>query len=202
MNFLNKINSIFFNLIFEYKNNKYLREFENFKNIHLGESCYIFGDGPSIKSYDLKNFSKKKSIIVGYLFAHKEFKSLNCRYSILLEPAYFNFILIILKKFFIFLRFEKNIFKTIFFRISIIKFFKKQISTNKNIIFFINIINFFMKKNKRICFISNKLNLTLNEHFKLKKNEINFLKSSLRFSISLASYMGFKKVYLVGFDYL
>ena len=59
-----------------------------------------------------------------------------------------------------------------------------------------------MKKNKRICFVSKKLNLNLNEIFKLKKNEINFLKSSLRFSISLASYMGFKKIYLVGFDYL
>ena len=59
---MNKIISIFLNLILKYRRNKYLREFKNFKNIHLGESCYIFGDGPSINNYDLKNFSKKKKV--------------------------------------------------------------------------------------------------------------------------------------------
>ena len=113
-----------------------------------------------------------------------------------------HFILIFLKKFSLFIRFDKNILKTIIFRILIIKFFKKQISINKNTFFFLNLKNFFIKKNNRIVFISNETNLTLNEYFKFKKNEINFLKNSLRFNVSLASYMGFKKIYLLGFDYL
>ena len=34
-------------------------EFKNFKleDRHLGEQCYIFGDGVSIQNYDLHNFN-------------------------------------------------------------------------------------------------------------------------------------------------
>ena len=34
------------------------------ENKHFGEECYIFGDGVSIKNYDLENFNDKIGIHV------------------------------------------------------------------------------------------------------------------------------------------
>ena len=45
---------------------------KKFKNIHEGESCYIFGNGISLKDMDLKKFSDKTSIGCGYLFLHND----------------------------------------------------------------------------------------------------------------------------------
>ena len=40
-----------------------------FHNIHEGETCYIFGDGPSIKYFDLKTLVKSFDLktLVKYL---------------------------------------------------------------------------------------------------------------------------------------
>ena len=32
-----------------------------FKDLYKNDECYIFGNGASIKKYNLKNFSKKKN---------------------------------------------------------------------------------------------------------------------------------------------
>ena len=51
----------------EYKNNK-------LENIHDGESCYIFGDGHSIKYYDISNFNDKIGIACNHFPFHKDLK--------------------------------------------------------------------------------------------------------------------------------
>ena len=42
--------------------NAQLSKIYKFKNLHKGEACYLFGDGPSVKYFDLKQFSDKISI--------------------------------------------------------------------------------------------------------------------------------------------
>ena len=59
------------------------------ENIHEGESCYIFGDGHSIKYYDLSNFNDKVGIACNHFPFHKDFNKTNTKYAILIEPYYF-----------------------------------------------------------------------------------------------------------------
>ena len=51
------------------------------KNIEKG-ACYIFGDGKSIKYYDLSSFSDLPSITMGYLSIHNDSKFLNLKYAL------------------------------------------------------------------------------------------------------------------------
>ena len=47
-----------------------------FRDTHKGESCYVFGNGPSLKWFDLKKFSDKPSISSGQLHYHKELRAI------------------------------------------------------------------------------------------------------------------------------
>ena len=55
MNIFNKILLNFFS--------RTLKKNTKFKDVHKGESCYIFGNGSSLKYYDLKLFNEKASIL-------------------------------------------------------------------------------------------------------------------------------------------
>ena len=67
MNIFNKILLNFFS--------RTLKKNTKFKDVHKGESCYIFGNGSSLKYYDLKLFNEKASIGCGALFMHKDFRA-------------------------------------------------------------------------------------------------------------------------------
>jgi hypothetical protein len=60
-----------------------------FKDRHRGESCYIFGNGASLKSMDLAKFGDRISIGCNSLFAHKDFAKLDCRYYQIPAPFLF-----------------------------------------------------------------------------------------------------------------
>ena len=62
-----------------------LRRIERYKNIHRGESCYLFGDGISIKYFDLNKFTNKISIPCGFLLFHNDFDVLHTPYAQLIE---------------------------------------------------------------------------------------------------------------------
>jgi hypothetical protein len=71
---------------------KYLRSrlltpgLRKFSNIHRGESCYIFGNGASIKWFDLSAFADRPGICCGMIPFHKDFDRLDIRYVTLVEP--------------------------------------------------------------------------------------------------------------------
>lgn len=48
---------------------------EKYKDIHKGETCYIFGDGPSIKWFDLSKFSDHIGISCGVIPFHNDFEN-------------------------------------------------------------------------------------------------------------------------------
>jgi len=60
-----------------------------FKGRHKGESCYLFGDGVSIKSFDLDAFPEKPAFALGILPFHKQANALNIRYALLIQPFFF-----------------------------------------------------------------------------------------------------------------
>ena len=47
---------------------------DKFIDIHKGKTCYIFGDGPSIKYFDLSRFDDYIGISCGNQIFHKDFK--------------------------------------------------------------------------------------------------------------------------------
>lgn len=165
-----------------------LNKISKFNNIHKGDDCIIFGDGSSIKWFDLKSFSKLQAITVGYIPFHNDFKFLKCKYCFLVEPYWFY-----------------PIFKTstppIKYIINIIQSnYRKIIKNNPDKFFFINLTNYPVLRGKNINHIF--LNLPNSEFVnELKEHDINPFHGSFRASITLAIYMGFKTSYLAGFDY-
>lgn len=65
------------------KNNK-------FHNLHKGESCYIIGDGISLKYFDLKTFNDKIAFACNYIPFHNDFKKINAKYCVNAAPFFFS----------------------------------------------------------------------------------------------------------------
>jgi len=172
-----------------------LLESENFKleDKHQGEQCYIFGDGVSIQNYDLHNFNDKIGIACNHFPFHKDFKKTNVKYAILCEPFYFMpFFDSIIKK---------RKVKTISSLNPISFHYKKIVRTNPGINFFINLSNYLFFKGKNIFYLYKNILSKKNKPYYLCK-EFDCDKGVLRRAISLAVYLGFKTIYLVGCDYL
>jgi hypothetical protein len=165
-----------------------LNKVTKYKNLHEGEDCVIFGDGASIKWFDLQSFSKFQSITVGYIPFHNDFIFLNCKYCFLVEPYWF----------YPMVKTTNPPIKYIFNKIQLK--YRKIIKKYPDKEFFINLSNYPVLRGKNINHIFFDLPNSefINELF---QNNINPFHGSFRASITLAIYMGFKTTYLAGFDY-
>ena len=157
-----------------------------FKDLYLGETCYIFGNGESIKSMDLAIFNDKVSIGCNNLFLHKDFNKLDCRYYQIVAP-------------FIFLPYFKYYGKLQRNHISAV--YRKKIKDFKNVTFFTSILN---------KFTISAPNIHYEHHFGVTTSDpknceldgtFSFLSGATEAMIGMAIYMGFKKAILVGVDY-
>ena len=171
-------------------------EFKNFKleNRHLGEQCYIFGDGHSIKYYDMSNFSDKIGIACNHFPFHKDFKKANVKYSVLIEPYYF-------------MPFFDRIFKKrkvqSIFSFNPISFnYRKLIKSNRSIVFFVNLSNWLFLSGKNVHFLYRNILSKKKKYNNEICKKFDCDKGVLRRAISLAVHLGFKEIYLVGCDYL
>lgn len=190
------------------------KKIDELKNKEKG-SCYIFGDGKSLKYYDLSTFSNLPSITIGNLSIHNQSNILNLRYSIICDPLVFvpgKCFLDYIKRFLLQIK-ERNIsnaFKLIFpikklYDAMLFSPKKVLLNNNKPILnsnFIAHCSNFYPTRylSKSYYF---KYNSKTNEKIDLQLNnfQFNVNVSSLRFSIYFAMFLGFKKIYLVGFDY-
>lgn len=159
-----------------------------FKDIHKGESCYLIGDGVSLKWFDLKEFSSKISIGIGFVAFHKEFKTLNAKYLMVAEPFWFypGF-------------WTNNITKSASMP-DISKAYRNFIEDNQEKKFFLNLSNYPVMRSKNIIYMFRDIkDKRLPVDFITRR--INAFHGTLRSSILLAIYMGFDHCYLVGCDY-
>lgn len=166
-----------------------LQEVKKFRNIHRGESCYLIGDGVSLKYFDLLNFADKISIPCGFLPFHKDFEALNAPYMLLIEPWWFYpLIRTTVKPLPIIRNLIQNSYRDII---------KKYPQKN----FFLNVSNLPTTKNMdNVTYVYRDLvDDELTEDFITKK--ISAFHGSLRGSITMAIYMGFSDVHLIGYDY-
>ena len=158
-----------------------------YKNIHKGESCYIFGNGISLKSMNLKNFNDKIAIGSNSLFIHNDFRSLNCKYY--LQPPALIFTPINIKYY---NKYQRNYVGDLY---------RKKMKIFDDTHYFTSIYN---SLNIRAD------NITYMHHFGIKDYNLNECELDRIFSFSsdatvamigTAIYMGFSEAILVGMDY-
>ena len=158
-----------------------------FENLHKGESCYIIGNGSSIKYYDLDQFSDRVSIGCNQLFLHRDYSKLDLRYYYTGHPFFYYpyWTNQYLKKF------EKNKIGTIC---------RENILENNQIEYFISLSNFFGLRGNNINYVhyfDKKFDIN---NFKLN-DKFTYMDGSLSAMLGIALYMGFKDIILVGCDY-
>lgn len=167
-----------------------LKKNRNLKNSQLNKSCYIFGNGASIKSFDLKFFDNLPAFSCGWLFLHNDYHKLNVLCDFEIHPGIFfpiwkneyskkiefNYLNYIFKK-------KKRFEKT--------SYFFTSLSNYPGLIFYKNIFYLYHFGYK-----------TFDKKYTNPESKFSLLENSLYSMIGVAYYMGFKKIYLVGMDYL
>jgi hypothetical protein len=158
---------------------------KKFSNRHKGESCYIFGDGPSIKWFDLSLFNDLPAICCGLLPFHNDFNKLNVKYMTMVEPWLFV---------------PKPIQpKRLHDFIPMVAEYKKFIKRSPEIEFFVNLSNILSLAGNNINYVFRGLPEHRNETDVLLGN-FDLFAGSFHASLTIAYYLGFSKIYLLGFD--
>jgi hypothetical protein len=163
---------------------------KKFENIHRGETCYIFGNGASLKYYDFEVIPDDIPVITcAFGLFDKRLKTKNIKYYITsdsysLYPVVYNDYVD---------KIQKN---------PLNKIFRKLIRDNTKITFFTSITNSF-------GFFPKPLNLAYWHHFGQRdsssfdiSNKFSTCTCALDMMIGLARYLGFKKAIILGCDYL
>jgi len=165
-----------------------LSKVHRYKDIHKGESCYLIGDGVSVKWFDLGVFSDKITIPCGLIPFHNDFNKMLVNYLVLIEPWWFY-------------PWERDPPITGKYKSNPRQLaYREIINNHPDKDFFISLSNYPVLSSKNITYLFRGFHDDrLPDNF--IANRINCLDGSLRASISLAIYMGFEHVYLVGFDY-
>ena len=165
-----------------------LKANKKFNNLHSGESCYIFGNGASIKYLDLNLFNDRVSIGCGSLFLHNDFKKLNLKYYYAAHP-------------FFFYKYWWNPYKKKSEKNKCGNLYRENIESNSHVEYFVNLSNFFGLRGSNINYLHHFGSFSSNP----PKIELDSLFSTMDGSLcgmlGLAIYMGFKKITLVGCDY-
>lgn len=163
------------------------RKSERFRGLHSGEACYIFGDGPSIKWFDLGSFSDLPSICCNFMPFHKDFDKLDVRYCSIIEPYAF------VPKIF----HPQN--RDVTGAGEILKEYRSIIKNNPDIQYFVSASNFLSLRGKNVNFMFRELPKSRNKTDDMLR-QFDCFNGTFHAVLSLAYYMGFKKIYLVGFD--
>jgi len=166
-----------------------LSKFFRYKNIHKGQTCYLMGDGISLKWFDLSLFGNELTIPCGFIPFHKQFNELNTPYLILAEPFYFYPTDLTTEG-------TKKIIRNQIQKIYI----KDVIDVYRGKQFFINLSNFPTLRRENITYIyKDNFDKELPDNYLSKRIDTSV--GSLRVSIAIAIYMGFENIKLVGYDY-
>ena len=162
---------------------------EQFKNKHKDETCYIIGNGASLKNMDLSVFSNHITIGINHLCLHNDFQKLDVRYHAVVEPLFLY-------------PYCKNPYTKQIQENILGKLFKKSFSQYPQVNLFVNISNIAGFNLSNIYYLY---------HFGHREPDIthcdisdtfSFMAGGLYSGIGLAISMGFRKAILVGCDYI
>ena len=162
-----------------------------FIGAHEGETCYIIGNGASLKSMDLASFSDHISIGLNHINLHKDRSSLNMPYQVLIEP-------------FFFYPYIKNPYTLTYQRNILGKLFRKsflEYKTKVNLFTSLsNALNPFV--GDKVYYLYHFGKRDCDTKFNNISGAFSFMDGALEAGLGLAINMGFKKAILVGCDYL
>lgn len=165
-----------------------LAKIHRFKDVHRGESCYLIGDGVSVKWFDLAAFNDKLAIPCGFAPFHNEFDKLNVKYLLLAEPWWF------------YPTYWTTSPPKKIIRNHVQKEYRGIIKQHSDKEFFLNLSHAPVLRQKNITYLFRDIyDGRLPEDFITRR--IDAFHGSLRASILLAIYLGFDHCYLVGYDY-
>ena len=160
-----------------------------FKNKFKDQTCYIFGNGASLKYMDLKNFTDHPTIAINHLVLHKDFHLLDtCCYALIEPLSFYSYFKNPYTK-----KYQTNIMGNLF---------KREIAKFPHLNLFTSFTNIFSSPLKRTFYL---------HHFGIRQSnskhldicsEFSYLAGGLHAGIGLAIELGFKKAILVGCDYL
>lgn len=157
-----------------------------FENRHAGQSCYVFGNGASLKGMDLACFSDRVSIGCNSLFLHKDFDKLDCRYYVL--PAAF-----------LFHRYRKYYGRL--YRNYMGDLFRENVLAHPGVSFFTSLSNWIGLRAANLYYIHHFGSRGWDfEHVRLHK-QFSFMQGAMYAMVGLAYCMGFTSITLVGCDY-
>ncbi len=180
MNFINKILLNIFS--------KTLEKNKQFKDIHKGESCYIFGNGSSLKHYDLTLFNDRVSIGCGALFSHNDIKEIDLKYYYISHPLFFY-------------NFWKHPYRGKYEKNRTGSFYRRKMKNRPDVQYFTSLSNYFGIQGKNINYVyhfgqANNLNIG-----NQMDSVFTMMTGALSGMMGMALYMGFKHITLVGCDY-
>lgn len=159
-----------------------------FKNRHKRDSCYIFGNGASLKTMDLARFSDRISIGCNLLCVHKDFRALDMWYYLVPEPFFFYPV-------------WDNRYTGEIQINHLGACVRKGIALHKDISIFTSLSNIFGLRGANVFYL---------HHFGTREPSVedcemdgkfSFMKGALHSMIGTAIYMGFDRAILVGCDY-
>ena len=168
--------------------NKLERNIE-LKNKYHNETCFIFGNGGSLKFFDFSNFREAHTFITSWGLLNHNLKNNTFNYCII--PDQYNLYPLRLNR-------ETNKINLNYERI----IWKKIIKENENTTFITSLTNYYsylFNKRKVYYYYSTEKNTYYQNSL---HNNFNYDKGSLDVMIGLAKYMGFKEAILIGCDYL
>ncbi len=175
--------------ILNYISRGILKKNIKFKDKHKGEECYLFGNGDSIKYFELSRFSDKISFGCNSLHLHKHVLDLDMRYYMMTHPLEFS-------------KYWRGVKSGLYVEKNPYYVDDHKFAQNKKCNVFTHASNYtFTKKYSKFNYIHN-----FSKH-KLSIENLDFTSSSsfargaMITMIGMAIYMGFKKIYLVGCDY-
>lgn len=164
---------------------------KKFKNLHAGETCFIFANGASLKYYDISNLPKYPVIACSYTLIDKRMQNLDVKYMVFTDS--YNLYPFLYNTYPFVRKFQKN---------KIRKTFSDAIVNNPQMQFFVNLTNFYSP----LC---RSKNINYFHHFGDKASKSYDLASNftlcdgaLDIMLGMAKYFGFSKAVLVGCDYL
>ena len=166
-----------------------LKKNASFKGSFQGKTCYIFGNGSSLKNMCFSNFRDHPTIGINHLVLHKDFNLLNtCCYAFPEPFSFYYYYKNPYKK-----KYEVNILNNLF---------RKEISKFPNINLFTSLSNIFSKPTKNTFFLHHLGKRKPDSEFLNLCSEFSYMSGGLYTGIGLAIALGFEKAILVGCDYL
>ncbi|MBU1145213.1 MAG: DUF115 domain-containing protein [Firmicutes bacterium] len=159
---------------------KYLKRNKILKDSHQGERCFIVLNGPSINNYDLSKLSQEYTICTNYFYQTEYYNKINPNYYCAVDSSFFNI--------------KRNPEQELHV--------KNIINLNSQCKCFFNIgymKNFELQENVYLTYSKHMPNNGYISN-NLSKLSSNFISVSL-YAMNLAIYLGFKNIYILGYDF-